>query len=149
MNNRVTLNKSLQGHDKDKQIFTVTNTPPGSLVSKSLHIHVFGCRESLRTHTDTHWKNRQTQPRRAPGMGSNLQPSCCEATPPRRSLFSKRNLLWRRAEHKHNLPHLLHPPRFLCVTAVTAQLSLTESCRVLHLSQTCPSLELLFTVTHT
>lgn len=56
---------------------------------------------------------RTSQPRRAPGLRSNSQPSCCETTllsaaPPPLFPFLTRSLLWRRAEHKHNLTHLLH-----------------------------------------
>lgn len=97
-------------------------------------------RES-KTHTDTHWKNRQTQYRRPRVLGSNLQPSCSEATllavaPPRLFLFSKRNLLWRRAEHKYNLSHLLHhfsPPFSLCCCSCCAAFALAAFCTYLKL----------------
>lgn len=88
--------------------------------------HLFGCwRKPENPHSYT-YEEHANSTQKGPRPSINLQPSCCEATlpsaaPPQLFLFLTRNLLWRKAEHKHNLTHLLHH-FFLAVFSVLLQL---------------------------
>lgn len=118
-------------------------------LSKWLYMHVFEREES-----PTQIHIRKTQHWRAWYQTYNplaLERHCCPLHH-RDIPFSQKELCCGGEQSTNTISHIcsiIFFPHFLCFAAVAAQLSLTESCGVLHLSQTCPSLELLFTVTHT